>query len=90
MLPFLQRISVYVNRVQLVVKKVVQQLASVHSARPAAQCIDPTDVHFEKVFTLVALRANTPPPTHTHTASFISLSLSLSLSLSFVLCLLLT
>ena len=49
MLPFLQRVSVFVNRVQLVVKKVVQQLASVHSARPAAQCIDPTDVHFEKV-----------------------------------------
>jgi WASH complex subunit 7 len=50
MLPFLQRLSVYVNRVRLVVKSLVQQLASLHSPRPAAQCIDPTDVHLETVF----------------------------------------
>jgi hypothetical protein len=50
MLPFLQRLSGFVRRINLVVKTVVHQLASLHSSRPAAQCIDPTDVHLESVF----------------------------------------
>jgi len=47
----LQRLAVFVNRVNLVVKNVVHQLASLYSAKPVSQCIDPTDVHLDTVFT---------------------------------------
>lgn len=50
MLPFLQRLSVFADRVHLVVKNVVQQLAALYSPRSTPQTIDVREVHLDTIF----------------------------------------
>jgi WASH complex subunit 7 len=50
MLPFMQHLSAFCNRVNLVVLNLVQQLGSIYSPRPASQAIDIKNVHLDVVF----------------------------------------
>lgn len=47
MLPFLQDLSVFVSRCNLVVKNVVHQLATLYSSTPTPQSIDAQEVHLQ-------------------------------------------
>lgn len=49
-MPFLQKLSVFVGRVNLVVKNVVHQLAMLYSPTPTMHAIHTEDVHLLPVF----------------------------------------
>lgn len=49
-LPFVQRLYVFVMRIQKVVKNVMHQLGAVYSSRPSSQIIDMKNLHLETVF----------------------------------------